>query len=148
MKRDLKWTWRLSTYLQQKMVFNLREDWGVIVNVADGDGDEDGGWQRGAAFIGRLHRQRVMRDLWTKLHKPPCLFGTCLPQTWIYEVYLLSVQSGADCNFSAAMVYRELLQKVTAHYGVPQEVIDRTVLISGCYLWRQNKSRFITFRNI
>lgn len=47
---------------------------------------------------------------------------------------LLPVQSGADGDFSTAMVYRELLQRVSTHYGVAQEIIDRTILISGCHL--------------
>lgn len=54
---------------------------------------------------------------------------TCPPQT-----NLFSVQRCADCNFTAARVNRELLLKVSAHYRVPQQIINRTILICGCYL--------------
>lgn len=51
------------SYLQQQIVVDLGEDGRVVVDVADGDGDENRRGQRRTAFICRLHRQRVMRDL-------------------------------------------------------------------------------------
>lgn len=50
-------------YLQQQTVVDLREDGRVVVDVSDGDGDEDGRGQRRAAFVSCLHRQGVVRDL-------------------------------------------------------------------------------------
>lgn len=47
---------------------------------------------------------------------------------------LLSVQRSADSYFSTARVNRELLQRVSAHDGVTQQIVDGTVLICGCYL--------------
>lgn len=51
------------SYLQQQIVVDPGEDGRVVVDVADGDGDENCRGQRRTAFICRLHRQRVMRDL-------------------------------------------------------------------------------------
>lgn len=42
---------------------DLGEDRRVVVDVRDGDGDEDGRGQRRVAFVRRLHRQGVVRDL-------------------------------------------------------------------------------------
>lgn len=47
---------------------------------------------------------------------------------------LLSVQRSLDGDFSAARVDGELLQRIPAHDGVSQQVVDRTVLIRGRYL--------------
>lgn len=47
---------------------------------------------------------------------------------------LLSVQRSADSDFSTTRVNRELLQRVSAHDRVAQQIVDGTVIISGCYL--------------
>lgn len=51
------------TYLQRQTVVDLREDRRVVVDVGDGDGDEDGGRQRRISFVCSLHRQGVVRSL-------------------------------------------------------------------------------------
>lgn len=50
------WVTLGSLYLQQQTVVDLREDGRVVVDVVDGDGDEDGRGQRWAAFVCCLHR--------------------------------------------------------------------------------------------
>lgn len=47
---------------------------------------------------------------------------------------LFSVERSANSNFSTTRVNRKLLQRVSAHDGVTQQIVDWTVLIAGCYL--------------
>lgn len=53
----------MMAYLQQQIVVDPGEDGWVVVDIGDSDGDENRRGQRRTAFICRLHRQRIMRDL-------------------------------------------------------------------------------------
>lgn len=57
------------SYLQQQTVIDLREDGHIVVDVGDSDGDEDRRRQWGISFVCRLHRQRVVRDLWRRANR-------------------------------------------------------------------------------
>lgn len=58
----------------------------------------------------------------------------CEMQNIPADPHLLSVQSSTDAHFSTAGVDGELLQRVTAHDGVPQQVVDGAVLVSCAHL--------------
>lgn len=57
------------SYLQQQAVIDLREDGHVVIDVGDGDGDEDRRRQWGISFVCCLHCQRVVRDLWRRANR-------------------------------------------------------------------------------
>lgn len=152
------------SYLQEKTVVDPGEDGRVVVDIDDSDGDEDCRGQRRIPFICCLHRQRVMRDLerrkrWNSLFFVfylilivqftfvlllfflafeklifICAFFSLLILTYLTHTDLFPVQRSADSDFSTTRVNRELLQTISAHYGVTQQIVDGTVLISGCYL--------------
>lgn len=56
-------------YLQHQAVVDLGEEGQVVVDVTDGDGDQDRRGQRRVAFVRCLHCQRVVRRLWSKKNK-------------------------------------------------------------------------------
>lgn len=57
------------------------------------------------------------------------------------NTHLLSVQRSLDRDLSTARVNRKLLQSISAHDGVSQQVVDRTVRIRGRHLEVQQRRK-------
>lgn len=103
-------------------------------------------WERLTTEEGCLHRLPALSESsegpgeevkWKVFYVTFCFFyfiQLSLLLLILLLTHLFSVQCSADSNFPTARVDRELLQKVTAHYRVPQQIIDRAILICGSYL--------------